>query len=209
MDVGEPEGPDRGRALIVAPVEEPRDDSDLEDGGHTPQLFGDGTRPGGTPGSGEDAPYLLELYKFAVEMADRVSARRRATSNSFFLAVNAALTAFIGILDTSGRNSAASSSQTDHFGATVIAVSGIVFACAWWLLLRSYRDLSRAKWDVITGLESRLDIRLYQDEWKLLTAQEPTTWRRRYRELGFVERIVPLLFLGVYVTFAGRILWPW
>lgn len=186
--------------------DEPRDDSDLGDGGHPSEPSGDGEGPGGTPDSGEDVPYLLELYKFAVEMADRISARR-ATSNSFFLAVNAALTAFIGILDTTGRDSATSSGP-NHFGATVIAVSGIVFASAWWLLLRSYRDLSRAKWDVITGLENRLDIRLYQDEWKLLTAEEPTTWRRRYRELGFVERIVPLLFLAVYITFAVRILWP-
>jgi hypothetical protein len=36
----------------------------------------------------------LELYKLAVEMADRVSARR-ATANAFFLTVNTALLAFV------------------------------------------------------------------------------------------------------------------
>jgi hypothetical protein len=192
----------------VTSGEKPTDEADRGDGNGPSARPGAGGGAGGTPGSGEEAPYLLELYKFAIEMADRISARR-ATSNSFFLAVNAGLTAFIGVLDTSGRDSAGSSGQPDHFGATVIALSGIVFAGAWWLLLRSYRDLSRSKWDVITGLENRLDIRLYQDEWKLLKAEEPTTWRRRYRELGFVERIVPLLFLAIYVAFAVRILWPW
>jgi hypothetical protein len=162
---------------------------------------------GGEPGEGEDAPYLLELYKFAVEMADRVSARR-ATANSFFLTVNAALTAFIGIIDTSGSPAKGHTvAHPDHFGATVITLVGIVFSGAWWLLLRSYRDLSRAKWNVITRLEDRLDIRLYQDEWKILKAEEPTTWRRRYRELGLVERVVPLLFLVVYAAFAARTIW--
>ena len=158
---------------------------------------------GGEPGRGEDVPYLLDLYKFAVDMADRISARR-ATSNSFFLAVNAALAAFVGIIDKSGTASKGASDNPDHFGATAISFVGIVFSATWWLLLRSYRDLSRAKWDVITRLEDRLDIRLYQDEWKILKAEEPTTWRRRYRELGLVERVVPLLFLVVYVAFAVR-----
>ena len=36
----------------------------------------------------------LELYKLAVEMADRVSARR-AAANAFFLTVNTALLAFV------------------------------------------------------------------------------------------------------------------
>lgn len=162
---------------------------------------------GGNPGEGEDAPYLLELYKFAVEMADRVSVRR-ATSNSFFLAVNAALTAFIGIVDTNGAPpKIGGPAHPDEFGATVIALVGIVFSATWWLLLRSYRDLSRAKWAVITRLEDRLDIRLYQDEWKILMAEEPTTWRRRYRELGLVERVVPVLFLAVYIAFVVRITW--
>jgi len=158
---------------------------------------------GGEPGQGEEVPYLLELYKFAVEMADRVSGRR-AASNSFFLAVNGALTAFVGLIDTSAAAKRVAAAHLDHFGATVITLVGIVFSATWWLLLRSYRDLSRAKWEVITRLENRLDIRLYQDEWKILTAEQPTTWRRRYRELGLVERVVPLLFLGVYITFAIR-----
>jgi hypothetical protein len=40
------------------------------------------------------AEHYLELYKLAVEMADRVSARR-ATANAFFLTINTALFAFV------------------------------------------------------------------------------------------------------------------
>jgi hypothetical protein len=39
---------------------------------------------------------VLDLYKMAVEMADRVSARR-STANAFFLTAEAALVAVIGL----------------------------------------------------------------------------------------------------------------
>ncbi|HUR49138.1 MAG TPA: hypothetical protein VMY88_06355, partial [Acidimicrobiales bacterium] len=153
------------------------------------------------PGAGQDAPHLLDLYKFAVEMADRISSRR-ATANSFFLAVNAALTAILG----TGRVNVAGGHRSADAAAVLAALIGIVLSATWWLLLRSYRDLSNAKWQVITRLEDRLDIRLYQDEWKILKAEEPTTWRRKYREIGLVERVVPLLFLATYAALAGSIL---
>jgi hypothetical protein len=40
----------------------------------------------------------MELYKLAVEMADRVSARR-GTANAFFVTVNTALLAFLGLAE--------------------------------------------------------------------------------------------------------------
>ncbi len=42
----------------------------------------------------------MELYKLAVEMADRVSARR-GTANAFFVTVNTALLAFLGLAELS------------------------------------------------------------------------------------------------------------
>jgi hypothetical protein len=141
----------------------------------------------------------LDLYKFGVEMADRISARR-GTANSFFLTVSTALATVVGIL--ASGNADASGSNRQRFASLVISGVGTVFSLTWWLLLRSYRDLSRAKWDVINRLEDRMEIRLYQDEWKILKAEQPRQpWRRRYRELGLIERVVPLLFLAVYVTF--------
>ena len=95
----------------------------------------------------------LELYKLAVEMADRVSARR-ATANAFFLTVNTALLAFV------------SSGVEDVFW--VVALAGIALSGAWWVLLKSYRDLNAAKLDVITEMEKVLEAQILDDEWKRL-----------------------------------------
>src|SRR4051794_34978490 len=74
----------------------------------------------------------LELYKLAVEMADRISARR-ALANTFFLTVNTGLAALLG-----GKEL-----------RWYVAVAGLVFALAWWWLLQTYRKLNRAKFEVI------------------------------------------------------------
>ncbi len=66
----------------------------------------------------------LELYKLAVEMADRVSARR-ATANAFFLTVNTALLAFV--------------SSRSLNALWLVALAGIALSATWWVLLKSYR----------------------------------------------------------------------
>jgi hypothetical protein len=126
----------------------------------------------------------LELYKLAVEMADRVSARR-ATANTFFLTVNTGLAALLG-----GKEL-----------RWYVAVAGILFALTWFLLLRSYRRLNAAKFDVILAIEQGFSIRPYTDEWQILKPKTPGDKRRRkYLELGQVERIVPLVFIAIYTA---------
>src|SRR3712207_2121655 len=99
----------------------------------------------------------LELYKLAVEMAGRVSARR-ATANAFFLTVNTALLAFV----SSGSLNA----------LWLVALAGIALSATWWVLLKSYRDLNAAKFQVITEMENNLDAKIFDDEWKRLKRSE-------------------------------------
>jgi hypothetical protein len=132
----------------------------------------------------------LELYKLAVEMADRISARR-AVANSFFLTVNTGLAALLG-------------SATFRW---YVAAAGIVFAGTWWALLRSYREINSAKFQVILAMEERLPVRVYGDEWAALK-RDPVkfalrrealkSWVAQYRELGRIERIVPWIFVAIY-----------
>jgi hypothetical protein len=132
----------------------------------------------------------FELYKLAVEMADRISARR-GVANSFFLTLNTGALAVIGT-------------------ATVrwyLAAAGIVLCVSWWALLKSYRDLNRAKFGVILAMEERLPARVYSNEWEQLR-KEPIpfalrpaivrSWFAQYRELGYIERIVPWVFALIY-----------
>jgi hypothetical protein len=134
----------------------------------------------------------FELYKLAVDMADRISARR-GTANSFFLTVNTGLAALLGSSDL----------------RWYVAVAGIAFAVTWWALLRSYRDLNSAKFAIILAMEDQLPVRVYGAEWDHLK-KEPSSrtlrrdavraWVGQYRELGQVERIVPWVFATIYTA---------
>jgi hypothetical protein len=133
----------------------------------------------------KDSERYLELYKLAVEMADRVSARR-ATANAFFLTVNTALLAFV------------SSGSLDALW--LVALAGIALSGTWWVLLKSYRDLNAAKFQVITEMESSLNAKIFNDEWTRLKENRPEGWRGKYAEFGAVERFVPLNFAALYAA---------
>lgn len=119
----------------------------------------------------------MEQYKLAVEMADRVSARR-ATANSFFVSVQSALVAAFGFADD------------DRWP---LAVAGIVIASTWWLSLRSYRMLNSAKFTVINAMEGALPASPFKDEWDILDKKDGPL-HNRYAALSFVEQTVPVAF---------------
>ncbi|MGA2009653.1 MAG: hypothetical protein ABSH51_03815 [Solirubrobacteraceae bacterium] len=135
----------------------------------------------------------VDLYKLAVEMADRISARR-ALANTFFLTVNTGLAALLG-----GQNL-----------RWYVAVAGIALALTWWWLLQSYRALNAAKFAVINAIEPRLPIEIFSAEWEQLRARKAPprawppaalgAWLTGYHELGTVERVVPLVFVAIYVA---------
>jgi hypothetical protein len=155
-----------------------------------------------TPGSPAPRvdPQLFEQYKLAVEMADRVSARR-ATANTFFFSIQAGLAVALGAfaVNTGTRDNP----TPDRFVLTLAAISGVLIAGSWWMLLRSYRDLNAAKFAVINKLEEdHLDVHLFRDEWQQLKQDRVPAWRKRYAELGQIERLVPLLFAALYAVLA-------
>lgn len=148
-------------------------------------------------------PRVLDIYKLAVEMADRVSARR-AVANAFFLTVNTTLVAVVGLSTTQPDS-------TVRF--TAVCLAGVAVSVCWWLLLRVYRRLNTAKFAVINQIEAEhLPVRPYSDEWtELMPDDEETTCRTRlgraFRELGGVERIVPIVFGLLYIILlVGRLL---
>jgi hypothetical protein len=146
-------------------------------------------------------PRVLDIYKLAVEMADRVSARR-AVANAFFLTVNTTLVAVVGL-----------STQSDStLRFTAVCLAGVAGSVCWWLLLRVYRRLNSAKFAVINQIEAEhLPVKPYTEEWaELMPGDEAPTRRARlgkaFRELGGVERIVPIVFGLLYIVLlVGRL----
>jgi hypothetical protein len=132
-----------------------------------------------------NADEFLEQYRLAVEMADRVSARR-ATANTFFLTINTLTISFVG---------------TGLFDSPrLIAVGGLALSITWWVLLKSYRDLNRAKFEVINRMEDRLEAKVFREEWDILKKDNVKWWRGRYAEFGTVERVVPVIFAVLYIA---------
>lgn len=135
----------------------------------------------------------MELYKLAVEMADRVSARR-GTANAFFVTVNTALLAFLGLAELKT--------------AWPVAAGGVVISLTWAMLIKSYRDLNAAKYTVINKAEERLPLKVFYDEWRIVKREPPESWLpkrlrrllKRYVEFTIVEMVVPLVFAALYLA---------
>jgi hypothetical protein len=143
-------------------------------------------------GASDLAGSYLELYKLAVEMADRISARR-GLANSYFLTVNTGVTALLGAFDM----------------RWYLAAAGVVLCAAWRALLKSYRALNCAKFNVILALEEQLPVHVYTDEWDRLRRERVVmtfrllqlrTWLAQYKELGDIECIVPYIFSVIYLA---------
>jgi hypothetical protein len=129
---------------------------------------------------------LLEQYKMCVEMADRIS-QRRGAANTFFLTFN---TAVVGALSGFYDNVPGDVAVAMYAAAAVLSI-------AWGLLLRSYRNLNSAKFEVIGVLEERLPANVYyKAEWKALG--EGKDWRK-YIPLSAIETFVPAIFFVIYL----------
>ncbi len=133
---------------------------------------------------------VLEQYKLYVEMADRIS-ERRGLANTFFLTLNTAIVTAVAVF------------WKDHPSALIwwlvfplIVVLGQCFA--WFYLVRSYRHLNAAKYQVIGALEERLPASPYwRAEWLALgEGKDP----RKYWPLTHIENWIPILFGTVYVV---------
>ncbi|MDG6998199.1 MAG: hypothetical protein JRN15_03695 [Nitrososphaerota archaeon] len=144
--------------------------------------------------SNEYSNYLLEQYKLYVELSDRLSSRRVAT-NTFFLTVNTALITIMAVLSQNLI-------QQRTIGAVLMsltAFTAIVFCFAWYRILSAYKQLNAAKFKVIHELEKRLPARIFEKEWEVLgKGEDPNV----YMPLTNIERIIPILFVVVYLIFA-------
>lgn len=133
---------------------------------------------------------ILDQYNSYVEMADRIS-QRRGLTNTFFLTINTAVFALIGVFLTSK----AITGEPWWLLIPLIALLGQCFA--WYYIVRSYRQLNTAKYRVIGALEERLPASPYWNaEWDLLGKGENA---KKYWPLSHIEQWIPILFTALYL----------
>lgn len=138
-------------------------------------------------------PYL-EIYQLQVELADRVSQRREG-ANRLFVSLLTGLLVFLVALLRLGTGDLDATAVMAFLG-----VAGVLLSAAWFVIVRSYRQLNTGKFEALHQLEYHLAYRFLAREWKLLSEGRDY---RRYWRLTVVETSLPiifgLLFLGVLV----------
>src|SRR6266508_3313515 len=145
--------------------------------------------------------HLFEQYKLYVDSADRVSSRR-ALANTFFLTIASALLSggFVLVGTTY-----ASRSAFNGIGSAAVSLGSLLLAVSWVYALRSYSQLNAGKFKIIHELESKLPAAPYTKEWKVLGEGKRS---EKYLPLTTVEKVVPLLFIVMYLTMLAVSLYP-
>jgi len=139
--------------------------------------------------STEQRELIFEQYKLYVEMTDRISARR-ITANSFFLSVNTAVVSILGI----GKSLVEPNSIAILLRFLVPV--GIVLSYFWYRLIKSYRDLATAKFEVIHAMEKYLLAAPYTAEWECVgEGKKP----KSYWPMTHIEIAIPWIFILGYV----------
>ncbi len=157
------------------------------------RLWNDTSVPGPVRESRESAipvdRVLFEQYKLYVEMTDRIS-QRRALANTFFLSLNTGVFALIATLWDKP--------PTGREAWLVIPVIALLSECfAWYYVVRSYRQLNTAKYEVVGALEERLPASPYwRAEWWALGEGKDAS---RYWPLSHIEQWLPMLFAATYL----------
>jgi hypothetical protein len=133
---------------------------------------------------------VLAQYSTYVEMADRVS-QRRGTTNTFFLTLNTAIFTAIGVFWQNKPDG-----QVSWLIFPLVMLLGQCFA--WFYIIRSYRLLNGAKYEIVGALEARLPASPYwRAEWTALG--EGRDWKK-YWPLSHIESWIPAFFAALYIS---------
>lgn len=133
---------------------------------------------------------LIEIYKLHAELADNVSARR-GTANRFYMLVLSGVAIFFSAF-LQRKNGVPLGVLMVGFG-----LFGMLLAIAWYIVIRSYRQLNSGKFKALHELEEKLAYPFFKREWELL---EEGSERKTYWRLTIVETFVPKIFFGCFAV---------
>jgi len=134
----------------------------------------------------ENNQQLFDIYKLHAELADRVSQRREG-ANRLFVSILVAVFALIGLLLKLGG-----ADVNENILVSIMSILGIALATAWYLVIRSYRQLNTGKFKALHELEQKLGYPFFQREWELLSKGEDF---RQYWRLTVAETLLPIIFV--------------
>ena len=133
---------------------------------------------------------LIEIYKLHATLADSVS-RQRGTTNRFYLLLMSGLFVLFPAL-LRFQNGVPLGGLTIGFG-----LLGMLLAVAWYIHIRSYRQLNSGKFKPLHELEEKLAYPFFKREWELLEEGENPN---KYWRLTVVETFVPVIFFILFTA---------
>lgn len=120
-------------------------------------------------GTDKSEETLLTQWQTCVEMANAVSQRRDAMNN-LFVTLNLAIVAAASFIWDAKT--------------IMLLVSGIIVCVVWIFFIRNFRELNRAKFEVINKLEQSLPVSAFSDEWQSLKKSKNTLRARSWKSLA-------------------------
>lgn len=126
---------------------------------------------------------LLEQYRIAVDMADKLNTRKESASK-LFVSANAIFFAFLASRELTIEMS------------VFLSLFGIFLSVIWSSLMKNHNVVHSAKYEVIEEMEEHLPYKVFDSEWKKLGKGLN---KKRYRNLGTIEHQIPLLFIILYL----------
>lgn len=136
---------------------------------------------------------LLEIYKLHAGLADSVS-KQRATANRFYILVLSGLAVLFSAF-LQHENGVPLGWLMVGFG-----LFGMLLAVAWYIIIRSYRQLNSGKFKALHELEEKLAYPFFKREWDLLAEGRK---RKTYWKLTIVETYVPAIFFICFAALLG------
>lgn len=137
-----------------------------------------------------NASLLLEQYKIAVEMSDKISSRRDG-ANKLFVSLCSGLLLMLNV------------DQGLYHIQLATCVVGVFLSIVWASLIWNYKQLNSAKFKVIHLMERQLEYPVFTQEWDFLGKGEN---KKLYSKLTVVEGWLPFVFLVLFVFLGASIL---
>ena len=145
---------------------------------------------------------LLEIYKLHAGLADSIS-KQRGTANRFYMLVLSGLAVLFSAF-LQHKSGVPLGWLMVGFG-----LFGMFLTAAWYVVIRSYRQLNTGKFKALHELEGKLAYPFFKREWELLSEGKDF---KSYWKLSVVETFVPgifffgflvLILIGIYFKVIG------
>ena len=149
------------------------------------RLFNDGTVVD------SDSKLLLEQYKMFTTSAESL-VTRRLSMNSFYISAN---TALISIGATVFALSDNKNTLTKIIIILALSIPGIMLNISWRGILKAYFINNRGKMKILSMIEKKLAVSLYDAEWK---AMKNKYSKEKYISFTDNEKKLPLIFIILY-----------